>query len=149
MTVTPGWTEEAKAQLRTLWDDGLSTQQIADRMGRSKNSVVGQAHRMGLPSRPSPIRHGGVPKPVREPRPRVTLPPLPDTVAVADAPPAPPPPPVAITGGPRCRFPLWGLTERATHVYCDKPALRRADGTATSWCATCSRKVFDRRAVAA
>ncbi len=48
------WTEEALTTLRKLWAEGLSTQQIANRMGITKNAVVGKAHRIGL-SRPSPI----------------------------------------------------------------------------------------------
>ncbi len=48
------WTGEALTKLRKLWAEGLSTQQIANRMGITKNAVVGKAHRIGL-SRPSPI----------------------------------------------------------------------------------------------
>lgn len=147
------WNAADEQRLRVLWAEGHSTAVIGKLMGRTKSSVVGKAHRLRLPSRPSPIQHGGAPRPAREKRPRVTLPALPAAAplapAVADAPPAPPPPPVAVTGGPGCRFPLWGLKDRATHVYCGKPALRRPDGTATSWCAACSQKVFLRRAVAA
>lgn len=53
------WTEERRAELRALWaqqDPGLSAAEIAARMGTTKNAVVGQAHRLGLPGRESPIR---------------------------------------------------------------------------------------------
>ena len=50
------WAEETIVRLRTLWDEGLSTAEIGRRLGVSKNAVVGKAHRLDLPARPSPIR---------------------------------------------------------------------------------------------
>ncbi|TCZ66185.1 GcrA family cell cycle regulator [Roseicella aquatilis] len=50
------WTAEAIDQLRSLWAEGHSTAEIGRRMGVSKNAVVGKAHRLNLPARPSPIR---------------------------------------------------------------------------------------------
>lgn len=63
------WTEEAISTLRVLWAEGLSTAEIGRRMGISKNAVVGKAHRLNLPARPSPIRRvpGQAPAP-RAPR---------------------------------------------------------------------------------
>src|SRR5258708_21154970 len=55
------WAEETIVRLRTLWDEGLSTAEIGRRLGVSKNAVVGKAHRLDLPARPSPIRRDGVP----------------------------------------------------------------------------------------
>ena len=49
------WTAEDDARLRALWDAGHTLLQIGVRMGRSKNSVVGRAHRLRLTPRPSPI----------------------------------------------------------------------------------------------
>ena len=49
------WTEERLAQLRKLWDEGLSISQIGEALGVSRNAIAGKAHRMGLPKRPSPI----------------------------------------------------------------------------------------------
>jgi GcrA cell cycle regulator len=80
------WNEETIARLRALWAEGLSTAEIGRRMSISKNAVVGKAHRLNLPARPSPIRRegsGGVPRPVA-PR-RVTGPTLPP-LAAASAP---------------------------------------------------------------
>ncbi len=93
------WNEETIARLRALWAEGLSTAEIGRRMGISKNAVVGKAHRLNLPARPSPIRRegaGGAPRPVA-PR-RVTGPTLPPLAAASAPPPqlgtaAPPPPP--------------------------------------------------------
>ena len=49
------WTADAVARLRAFWQDEHSTAEIGRRMGISKNAVVGKAHRLGLPPRPSPI----------------------------------------------------------------------------------------------
>jgi len=49
------WTDDAIARLRTLWAEGLSTAEIGRRLGVSKNAIVGKAHRLNLPARPSPI----------------------------------------------------------------------------------------------
>jgi GcrA cell cycle regulator len=73
------WTEEVIGRLRALWSDGHSTAEIGRRLGVSKNAVVGKAHRLDLPARPSPIRRDGAgPARPRAPR-RIsgpTLPPL-------------------------------------------------------------------------
>ena len=50
------WNDDAIARLRGLWDEGHSTAEIGRRMGVTKNAVVGKAHRLVLPARPSPIR---------------------------------------------------------------------------------------------
>ena len=50
------WTEETIARLKALWQEGLSTAEIGRQLGITKNAVVGKAHRLGLPARPSPIR---------------------------------------------------------------------------------------------
>lgn len=41
--------------LTRLWDEGLTTAEIGRQLGIKKNAVIGKAHRMGLPARPSPI----------------------------------------------------------------------------------------------
>ncbi|MDB5412696.1 MAG: GcrA cell cycle regulator [Rubritepida sp.] len=70
------WTTEAIDRLRALWAEGHSTAEIGRRMGVSKNAVVGKAHRLQLPARPSPIRRDpAAPRPVATGR-RPTLPPL-------------------------------------------------------------------------
>ncbi|WP_349934791.1 GcrA family cell cycle regulator [Acetobacter sp. A11-2] len=56
------WTEEIIAQLKALWAEGLSTAEIGRRLSITKNAVVGKAHRLGLPARPSPIRRNAKPK---------------------------------------------------------------------------------------
>lgn len=50
------WTEERVAALRRYWDEGLSLSDIARTMGDlNRNQVVGKAHRLKLPKRPSPL----------------------------------------------------------------------------------------------
>lgn len=83
MTAKSRWDDDAGIeQLRTLWAEGHSTSEIARRIGVTKNAIVGKAHRLDLPGRPSPIRRGEcVPPPIR----RImgpTLPPLPSVAAV-------------------------------------------------------------------
>ncbi len=50
------WTDERIDQLTELWGAGQSASQIGKALGLSKNAVIGKAHRLKLPPRPSPIR---------------------------------------------------------------------------------------------
>ena len=52
------WTPERGATVTRLWNEGLTTAEIGRAVGMSKNAVVGKAHRLQLPPRPSPIRRG-------------------------------------------------------------------------------------------
>jgi hypothetical protein len=45
------WSAEQDAQLRQHWDAGHSTAEIGRRMGVTKNSIIGRAHRLLLPPR--------------------------------------------------------------------------------------------------
>jgi len=114
------WNDEVIGRLRDLWTEGHSTAEIGRRLGVSKNAIVGKAHRLDLPARPSPIRREGsealaerkaaAPRRVEGP----TLPPLASSggpavavapvVVIAEVPPAPvqpkivaPPRPVLVT----------------------------------------------------
>jgi GcrA cell cycle regulator len=83
------WNDETIVRLRALWNEGLSTAEIGRRMGVSKNAVVGKAHRLGLPPRPSPIRRDvtGASSPRTPALRRVvgpTLPPLAATLTVGE-----------------------------------------------------------------
>ncbi len=77
------WADETIIRLRELWSEGHSTAEIGRRLGVSKNAVVGKAHRLDLPARPSPIRREGERPPPRTGPPRrfagPTLPPLSST----------------------------------------------------------------------
>lgn len=51
------WTDERIDQLKELWTKGMTASQIADELGGvSRNAVIGKAHRLGLQSRPSPVK---------------------------------------------------------------------------------------------
>ena len=51
------WSSDTIDALRQLWADGQSASQIAKALGGiSRNAVIGKAHRLKLPSRPSPIK---------------------------------------------------------------------------------------------
>jgi GcrA cell cycle regulator len=51
------WTDERIDSLRAMWEKGLTASQIAEELGGvSRNAVIGKAHRLGLKSRPSPVK---------------------------------------------------------------------------------------------
>ncbi|WP_037444761.1 GcrA family cell cycle regulator, partial [Sphingobium indicum] len=73
------WTDERIDQLKAMWERGLTASQIADELGGvSRNAVIGKAHRLGLQSRPSPVKANEVPKkaapPARKPAPEAEAP---------------------------------------------------------------------------
>lgn len=85
------WTPERIEELTQLWNAGHSASVIGKRLGVSKNAVVGKAHRLKLPARPSPIRRQSkTAAPVRKPAPALTKP-----LAAPVSVPAPPPAPAA------------------------------------------------------
>ena len=53
------WTEERIERLKAMWTKGATASQIAEDLGGvSRNAVIGKAHRLGLESRPSPVKAG-------------------------------------------------------------------------------------------
>ena len=48
------WTDNETSELRELHSIGLSYNQIALELNRSRNAIAGQARRLGLPKRPQP-----------------------------------------------------------------------------------------------
>jgi GcrA cell cycle regulator len=51
------WTDERIERLREMWTRGMTASQIAEELGAvSRNAVIGKAHRLGLQSRPSPVK---------------------------------------------------------------------------------------------
>ena len=52
------WTDERIAQLKAGWEGGMTASQIAEQLGEgvTRNAVIGKAHRLGLESRPSPVK---------------------------------------------------------------------------------------------
>jgi GcrA cell cycle regulator len=56
------WTQDRIDNLAKLWSEGFSTAEIGRRLGVTKNSVVGKAHRLSLTPRPSPVKLTGKPR---------------------------------------------------------------------------------------
>jgi GcrA cell cycle regulator len=51
------WTDERIDRLKELWSQGKTASFIAEELGGvSRNAVIGKAHRLGLQSRPSPVK---------------------------------------------------------------------------------------------
>lgn len=131
------WTDNTLATLRRLWEEKHSTAKIGRRMGISKNAIVGKARRIGLPSRPSPIKPS---KPGETRAPRLQRPPVPrladmmplrgccpDTAASAapatrPAPSAPATRQLASVGTKPCCWPL-GEPGTASFRFCEELAL--------------------------
>jgi GcrA cell cycle regulator len=68
------WTEERIERLKTMWHEGATASEIAEKLGGvSRNAVIGKAHRLGLEARPSPVKpgeeHSAEPKPAKAARP--------------------------------------------------------------------------------
>lgn len=100
------WTEERITEISRLWNEGLTTAEIGKNLGVSKNAVIGKAHRLGLPPRPSPIKRVASP---RVPRP------TPKTVVTVR--------PTVVSGtGPGCKWPFGHPGESDFH-FCGKPSL--------------------------
>ncbi len=70
------WTDERIDSLRGMWEKGLTASQIAEELGGvSRNAVIGKAHRLGLKSRPSPVKATDAAKPAKvKPAPRAAAP---------------------------------------------------------------------------
>lgn len=79
------WTDERIETLKKMWDSGLTATQIAEELGGvSRNAVIGKAHRLGLPARPSPVKPNEAkaaaasapaePRPAPAPAPRTAAP---------------------------------------------------------------------------
>src|SRR5690242_10386236 len=62
------WTDERIDRLKKMWSEGATASQIADELGGvSRNAVIGKAHRLGLQSRPSPVK-ANEPEPAPAPK---------------------------------------------------------------------------------
>jgi len=86
------WTDERIERLKSLWTKGMTASHIADELGGvSRNAVIGKAHRLGLQSRPSPVKpNEPAPKPKSRAKERPEAAAAPAKAPAAEAPaPAP------------------------------------------------------------
>ena len=80
------WTDERIDRLKAMWSSGSTASQIAEDLGGvSRNAVIGKAHRLGLDSRPSPVKAG------EEKEKKVATPKAPPVARAAAASPKPEP----------------------------------------------------------
>src|SRR5215203_2404657 len=103
------WTEERIDRLKKMWQDGSTASQIADELGGvSRNAVIGKAHRLGLESRPSPVKPGEEKerKAKAAPAPKAAKPASPKSA------PASAPPREAASGAPRADAPAGAAEPR-------------------------------------
>lgn len=108
------------ARMRDLWNAGKTSGEIAEITGRSRNAVLGIAHRHDFAARPSPIRREKAPKP-EAPAPRRMPSPSPAPLASAVAAAPPPPQPKAWSPVIGCRWPLWADEAKPDQHYCGAP----------------------------
>ena len=101
------WTDERIATLKKMWEGGSTASQIADELGGvSRNAVIGKAHRLGLKSRPSPVKAAEKKKPAPKPKPAAkpaVKKPVPRPVASPAPTPAPAPAPAQASAQPAPR----------------------------------------------
>ena len=61
LPVSGFWTRDKIAELMYFWADGGSASWIGNKLGCSKNAVIGKVARLGLARRPSPIIRAATP----------------------------------------------------------------------------------------
>lgn len=142
------WTDEAIAEMRCLAESGLTTRQIADRLGTTKNSVIGKMRRIGIPLARKPGGGTGGSKARRKRRVRVQPKPIMDVFAMQPslAPTIEPEPMDIIPVGQRrsimelnrymCRW-IVGDPKTPDHYYCGGPVVDNC-----SWCAAHLAKLY-------
>jgi len=117
---TVSWTQDRIETLKALDAEGLSLNQIARRMGVTRNAVAGQRHRLGLtePSR-SPIKKRE-PGRHRDGEKKAELPMVEVTGRLAGAFGEGDGVGMAEIVSGQCRWPLWGNSEKPTFRCCGR-----------------------------
>lgn len=170
-----GWTEWSEAEdaaLRKMWAEGLTSNVIAERMGRSRSSVMGRIGRQGLPKRGGRVRkktEQAAAGPQQQASPRVSpakTARAPEAaraggVSSLNLPTLPGSPPLGGVGvlfeeakSTQCAYPLWGPEKPTGGVVvkrytCGQPTTRCVDGKPSPYCAGHHARCFVRRAAVA
>jgi GcrA cell cycle regulator len=118
------WTAERDDQLRAMRADGMSMQLAAAKLGCTRNSAIGRAHRLGIIGAPRKQSQGGRPSRRRKPRSfAVPAASNPEPSIPLELPPEPPRRPgkrctiFEVTG---CRW-IDGDPRDPDHSYCNVP----------------------------
>ena len=121
------WTDERIDRLKAMWAEGSTASQIAEDLGGvSRNAVIGKAHRLGLESRPSPVRAGEEKEKKAKAAPTTAAAPKPSAPKPA---PAPAPTPKAAAPAPEAR-PLRPAKEAASDADMPVAPVHRPSGIA-------------------
>ena len=144
------WDEQDDGRLWTLLAEGLSSRQIGERMGRSKNSVLARVHRRGWRMARDPIggplrrttsgKYASPPSPKSPPSPPVVVPVVPDT-APEPLPPAVAPTlpgdvqPAVFSPFTTCQYPYGA---RGDWQWCGKPVASLGQ----PYCVECRRRCW-------
>ena len=120
------WTDERIDRLKAMWAEGSTASQIAEELGGvSRNAVIGKAHRLGLESRPSPVR-AGEEKVKKVPAKAAAAPPAPKAAAPKPAPAAK----AAAPATPEPRAPARPVKEVADDADMPVAPVHRPSGVA-------------------
>lgn len=141
-SIPPPWTPEMDARLRVLVMT-KSASAIGKLMGKTRNSIIGRAHRLGLKLSPTAVKarrsesgkrnRPKPPRPAVAPAPQVVAIPIEQLKAAVS---------VEDIGSRQCRWTgdLPALIRLDTPLYCGAPT---AEGQ--SWCPTHRARVFQPR----
>lgn len=143
------WTDERVELLKTLWAEGLSAAQIANKMGGvTRNAVIGKVHRLGLSGRatpakpqrgcgPSAVPRAEAAEPVEKPQRREMRPIIPEPDSIS---------PVVLDSGDRttvntiknnmCKWPIGDPAKDDFH-FCGQPSV-----AGKSYCTYHARMAF-------
>jgi GcrA cell cycle regulator len=103
------WTDERTSTLTLLWRDH-SASEIAEKLGITKNAVIGKAHRLDLPCKKHTPNHTRRVPPKRAGTVRVRA-------AIPSAPPAPLSTVSAVANAHNCQWPI-GDPRQPGFAYC-------------------------------
>ena len=132
----PFWTAERAGLLRAQWALGTSVREIARLLGSTRNTVIGKAHRMQLPTHVGSVSHPDTQRKRAEKKPKETKPvararivrirrvagPAPASPAPAPLPPLPPgsaPVPLCIPfAALEARHCRYSVSPQSPHFFC-------------------------------